>query len=856
MHAPDVPRGPRQRASTVGRKMWGLVDGGAKRLVDYDATEANRLGIPMVGIGDFVQEHWRNPVHGVVEYLENLFPVRRWILSYNLNWLSGDVIAGITVGMVLVPQSMSYANVAGLAPQFGLYSSFVGVMIYAFFATSKDVTIGPVAVMSLQTHTVIQKVTGTMGDKYSPQLIASALAFLCGIITLGVGLLRLGWLVEFIPAPAVSGFMTGSALTIAAGQFPKLFGMSQVHTNTEAMYQVTIDFFRNLPNTSMDAAFGIPALVFLYFVRWSCGKFAARYPRYARIAFFVSVLRSAAVIIIFTIASRVWLGGYDPADYPISLIKHVPRGFQDMGQPQLPTTVLSEIAPNLPASVIVLLLEHIAIAKSFGRLNNYKINANQELIAIGVTNLVGPCFGGYAATGSFSRSAIKSKSGVRSPLAGWITGIVVLIAIYALPGVFYWIPNATLSAVIIHAVFDLIAPPALLYKFWLMNPLELVIWTAAVLVTVFTSVDYGVYTSIAASAVLLLVRIARPRGYWLGIVHVQHHDTALSGRTDDREVFVPMDVEDGLRDPSVQIRPPPPGILIYRVEESFTYPNASHMAEVITDKVRRVTRPGASVFAMKRGERPWNDPGPPNPWIVKTWRTLTFYGKRHKGARAYDDEMADEKGRLENDPRPLLHALIFDFGSVSNVDSTSVQVLVDLRNTLERYSGRAVEFHFAVILSPWIRRALLAGGFGTGAAHRHVTEIASVVPQRDARDIVHRIAQKRADAARATAKPTDDLEAGTSSHGSHDAPADETTPDERPSTQSDLNMHVHGAKDDVGYMDKLADYGLGDLQPPSADNHEPSGGVVVPVMWNNELTPYFHLDLAAALSSVEDAQAV
>ena len=152
----------------------------------------------------------------------------------------------------------------------------------------------------------------------------------------------------------------------------------------------------------------------------------------------------------------------------------------------------------------MLLLEHIAISKSFGRLNNYKINPNQELIAIGVTNLIGPCFGGYAATGSFSRSAVKSKSGVRTPLAGWITAIVVLIAIYALSGVFFWIPKAALSAVIIHAVGDLIAPPSLLYKFWLMNPLELLIWVASVVVTIFTSVDYGVYTSVAASAALLL----------------------------------------------------------------------------------------------------------------------------------------------------------------------------------------------------------------------------------------------------------------------------------------------------------------------------------------------------------------
>lgn len=800
--------------------MWNRLKGAAKKLVAYDDTEANRLGVPMVGVRDYVREHTKNPRRAALDYLDSLFPMRKWILSYNLSWLIGDLIAGITVALVLVPQSMSYANVAGLAPQFGLYSSFVGVVIYALFATSKDVTIGPVAVMSLQTHSVIQSVTEELGPQSSvpPQVIASALAFLCGIITLGIGLLRIGWIVEFIPAPAVSGFMTGSALTILVGQLPKLFGERGVGNNG-AMYRIAINFFKELPNTKIDAALGIPALVFLYLLRWLCQTVARRYPKYARLAFFVSVLRSAIVILVLTVASRIWLGHYDSKHYPISVIGHVPRGFKDMGQPALPTEVLKKIGPNLPASVILLLLEHIAISKSFGRLNNYKINPNQELIAIGVTNLVGPCFGGYAATGSFSRSAIKSKSGVRTPLAGWVTAIVVLIAIYALSGVFQWIPNAALAAVIIHAVGDLIATPPLLYKFWLMNPLELVIFFAAVFVTVFTSVDYGVYTSVAASAALLLIRIARPRGNWLGVVRVEHHDPA-TGHAQQRTVFVPMENRDGLRDPSVQVLPPPPGVFVYRVEESFTYPNASHMAEIIGDKIKSETRPGQSTV-IRRGDRPWNDPGPPNPILLRAVRALTWYYHRHKDAPSVREEIKQTEN-TELDDRPPLHALILDFGSVSNVDSTSVQVLVDLRNALERYSGHPVQFHFAHILSPWIRRALLAGGFGTGRMHRHVTEIASVVQQSDARPIVGPEAEERPRSpSPERATQITDLESQT--------PAIEA---------------MDRLDDDIRHLDALY------AQDSKAEqSEEPS--IVVPIMWNNELTPYFHLDLAAALSAAE-----
>lgn len=155
-------------------------------------------------------------------YVSRLFPFTNWILNYNLTWALGDLIAGLTVGMVVVPQSMSYAKIATLSPEYGLYSSFVGVMIYAIFATSKDVTIGPVAVMSLLVSKVIADVQSRDTDgTYAAPVIATALAFITGFIVLGIGLLRLGWIVEFIPVPAVAGFMTGSAICEFRPPLPK-----------------------------------------------------------------------------------------------------------------------------------------------------------------------------------------------------------------------------------------------------------------------------------------------------------------------------------------------------------------------------------------------------------------------------------------------------------------------------------------------------------------------------------------------------------------------------------------------------------------------------------------------------------
>ncbi len=292
--------------------------------------------------------------------------------------------------------------------------------------------------MSLETANVIAKVMAKYPGQYSAEVIATCLAFICGFIALGIGLLRLGWIIEFIPQPAVSGFMTGSAINIAAGQVPGLFGISSRFNTREATYKVIINTLKNLKYTKLDAAFGLTALVTLYGIKWSLQWAGNRYTRFRRPAFFLTAFRNAFVIIIWTIAAwRTIIHIKDPKKFPISVLGTVPRGLQNVGQPYITGELIGALASELPVATIILVLEHIAIAKSFGRLNGYKINPNQELIAIGVNNTLGTLFSAYPSTGSFSRSALKSKSGVRTPAAGIPTGIVVLIALYALTEAFF-----------------------------------------------------------------------------------------------------------------------------------------------------------------------------------------------------------------------------------------------------------------------------------------------------------------------------------------------------------------------------------------------------------------------------------
>ena len=283
------------------------------------------------------------------------------------------------------------------------------------------------------------------------------------------------------------------------------------------------------------------------------------------------------------------------------------KGFKNAAVPKVDITIIKAFASQLPASVIVLLIEHIAIAKSFGRVNNYTINPSQEMVAIGVTNLLGPFLGAYPATGSFSRTAIKSKAGVRTPFAGVITAVIVLLAIYALPAVFYWISSASLSAVIIHAVLDLIAPPNTIYQFWQISPLEVVIFLVGVIVTVFSSIENGIYATICISVAILLFRVVKAKGRFLGKVKVhsvigdhlsgdEHKFGASAERhhendPDDsaRNVFLPIEHNDG-SNPQIEIQSPYPGIFIYRFSEGFNYPNANHYLDYMVATIFNETR--------------------------------------------------------------------------------------------------------------------------------------------------------------------------------------------------------------------------------------------------------------------------
>lgn len=495
-------------------------------------------------------------------------------------------------------------------------------------------------------------------------------------------------------------------------------------------------------------------------------------------------------------------------------------GFQHAAVPTINSEIVSSFIGELPATVIVLLIEHIAISKSFGRVNNYTINPSQEMVAIGVTNVLSPFLGGYPSTGSFSRTAIKSKAGVRTPFAGVITAAIVLLAIYALTAVFFYIPSAALAAVIIHAVGDLITPPNTLYKFWRVSPLEVIIFFVGVFVTIFSTIEDGIYATICISFAVFMFRVLKSRGRFLGRVQVHSvlgdhligndsnimgqygtfdvSDSSLSPPT--RNVFLPIDHGDG-SNPEVEVASPYPGIFIYRFSEGFNYPSASHTLDYLVGHIFANTRRTRTDTFARLGDRPWNDPGP-------------------------------KKGEKENTSLPTLRAIILDLSSVHNVDVTSVQQLIDVRNQLDRYTTPdMVDWHFACMNSRWTKRALVSAGFGyptqrPDGLHSRWKSIFSVAEIGGA-DSAAAVAEQEAYEKETTQRR---LSLSNSNNKFEDDPAAMSTPG--PSTASSITQQTPAA-------------GAGSKAPDFTRTGEASRRVAV----HGLNRPLFHVDLTSALQS-------
>ncbi|KAI9314111.1 sulfate transporter family-domain-containing protein [Dichotomocladium elegans] len=506
-------------------------------------------------------------------YFGGMLPIMNWLPKYNRSMLWSDLICAITVGTVIVPQSMAYAKIAGLPPQYGLYSSFVGVAIYPFLGTSKDISIGTTAIISLlvgQLYAGIESSPEFQAGTWTQHQYVVTMSLFAGVITLAISILRLGILFDFICEPAIAGFMAGSGLTIVINQSSKIFGIPNINTN-EPPYLVFGKTLGHLNQSRVDAAFGLLSLVWLYGIKYLSQYLTRRYPQHARKIFYFNITRSVVLIVFTTFLS--WLINHfgHHTTSPFAILGNVPSGFQMMGIPEIDASLVRKIMTSIPSVVTLLIMEHCAIAVSLGKTSDYRIDVNQEILTIGLTNIFGSFFSAYPSTGSFSRSAVSNKSGAKTPLTNLFVAVIVVLALYAFTPAFQYIVTASLAAVIIHAVTDLIVGPSVWAKFWRLHPAELVIFAAAYIISLFTRIDISVYVPVALSLVVQLYRSARPK-------------YAFLARLNDDNTLLFAENHPTLAD---HLKPIDQGLVCFQPRDNLVFENAAYLFGKLVDRVRQ-----------------------------------------------------------------------------------------------------------------------------------------------------------------------------------------------------------------------------------------------------------------------------
>jgi len=453
----------------------------------------------------------------VIKYFlmpKRFFPILQWLPNYKRASLSGDISAGLTVGIMLIPQGMAYAMIAGLPPVFGLYASLIPQLIYAFMGTSRQLAVGPVAMDSL----LVASGLGALAISGIDEYIAMAvfLALFMGSIQLGLGLLRMGFLVNFLSKPAISGFTSAAAVIIGLSQLKHLLGFTIEGSNQ--LYVLLKNAVINISQTNIiTLIIGLAAIVLIKLIKGIHNRLPA--------ALFIVVLG------IFSVYA------FGLNNFGVQIVGEVPKGLPAFKVPAIEYSRISELAPIALTLALIAFMEAISVAKAVEeKHDDYEVDANQELIALGTSNIVGSLFQSYPTTGGFSRTAVNEQSGAKSGIAPLVSAAVVALTLLFLTPVFYYLPNAVLAAIIMVAVFGLIdfEYPITLIKH---RRDEFFVLLATFLTTLGVGIKEGILLGVLISLLLLVYRTSRPHIAILGRIRNTNYFKNVARFPEDTEVF-------------------------------------------------------------------------------------------------------------------------------------------------------------------------------------------------------------------------------------------------------------------------------------------------------------------------------
>jgi len=489
-------------------------------------------------------------------WIRKVSPLAARFSGYGQEQLVGDLIAGLVVAIMLVPQAMAYAMLAGLPAQTGLYASIVPLVLYSLFGTSNSLSVGPVAMISILVFSGV----GGLAEPGSPAFIklCLTLALMVGVLQIGMAAFRLGFLVNFISHPVLVGFTSAAAIVIGFSQVKHLAGMPV--SNSEYPIQLIANTIGGIGSSNLTTlVIGLSSCVMLVFFGFGLVPLLKKIGVNKKAGSIIAKFGPLAVVLLA--ATSVFAGHLDQSS-SVSVVGTIPEGFPGLAFPDLNLLTIRSLLPLALTITIVGYLESISVAKTLASRKREKVNANRELFALGMADIGAAFSGGFPVTGGLSRSMVNFQSGVCTPLGSVFTAVLVLISVLFLTPLFFYIPNTVLASIVIVAVAPLVdfRTPLKLWHYSRADAIALFVTFLAVLAM---GIETGILTGIIATIVMLMWKMSRPHVAEVGRLGESEHFRNIN-RYDVRLVR---------------------GLLAFRVDESLNFANAPFLHFWLLDRI-------------------------------------------------------------------------------------------------------------------------------------------------------------------------------------------------------------------------------------------------------------------------------
>lgn len=488
----------------------------------------------------------------MIKILRKYLPILDWGRTYRGDTFVNDGLAAIIVTIMLIPQSLAYALLAGLPPQVGLYASILPLVAYAIFGTSRALAVGPVAVVSLMTAAA----AGNLAMQGSPEYLAVAilLALISGLMLLVMGLLRLGFVANFLSHPVISGFITASGILIAVSQLKHIFGVKVTGHN---LIEIGGSLLSQLTMTNVPTLIiGVLSTIFLFWVRGNLKPLLQK----LRMGEKMATIGARVGPVIAVIVSILVVAAMGMADMGVAIVGDIPKGLPPLAAPVFDMQLWTSLLASSFIIALIGFVESVSVAQTLAAKKRQRIDPDQELIGLGAANVAAAFSGGYPVTGGFARSAVNFDAGAETPAAGAFTAIGIALATLFLTPLLYHLPIATLAATIIVAVLSLVNVDDI-KEAWAYSKTDFAAMMATILLTLLIGVEAGVLAGVVISIGMFLLRSSRP-----------HY--AIVGQVRDTEHFRNVDRHTVLTNPR---------LVTLRIDESLFFANARFLEDRVYD---------------------------------------------------------------------------------------------------------------------------------------------------------------------------------------------------------------------------------------------------------------------------------